>query len=157
MTPATNPQPTRTLWPYAIIAVFVLFMSYIGFMVSKAMHTSVDLISPDYYQQELAYQKRMESVARTAALPVAVAITHEAAVSQLHLQLPPSFAGKHIEGQIHFFRPSDLKLDFTLPLQPSSDLAQCISTQKMASGFWRVRVDFTADGQAYFVEKDFRI
>ncbi|MBW3129643.1 FixH family protein [Hymenobacter profundi] len=149
--------PTRTLWPYAIITAFLLFGSYIGYMVSQTMRTTVDLVSPNYYQQELVYQKRMESVAHMAALPVAVTVTHEAAVSQLQLQLPPSFAGKHLEGQLHFFRPSDLELDFTLPLQPDSDLAQRISTQKMVSGFWRVRVDFTADGQAYFVEKDLTI
>ena len=153
----TTPSQQSSRWPYAIIAVFVLFAGYIGYMVQQAMRTSVDLVSPNYYQQELAYQKRMESVAHVAALPVAVTVTHDAAVSQLQLQLPPSFVGKRLEGQIHFFRPSDLKLDFTLPLQPSSDLAQRLSTQKMARGFWRVRVDFTADGQAYFVEKDFRI
>jgi nitrogen fixation protein FixH len=153
----TSPPQKRTIWPYAIIAVFVLFAAYIGYMVQQAMHSNVDLVSANYYQQELAYQQRMETVARTAALPVAVTVTHEAAVSQLQLQLPPSFAGKHLEGQIHFFRPSDLKLDFALPLQPSTDLSQRISTQKMASGFWRVRVDFTADGQAYFVEKDLTI
>ncbi|MDF7811585.1 FixH family protein [Hymenobacter sp. YC55] len=153
----TSPPQKRTIWPYAIIAVFVLFAAYIGYMVQQAMHSSVDLVSADYYQQELAYQQRMETVARTAALPVSVVVTHEAAVSQLYLQLPPSFAGKRIEGQLHFFRPSDLKLDFTLPLQPSSALTQRISTQKMARGFWRIRVDFTADGQAYFVEKDLTI
>ena len=157
MTPQASSPSRRTLWPYAIIATFVLFAAYIGYMVQQAMHSSVDLVSADYYQQELAYQQRMETVARTAALPVAVAITHEAAVSQLHLQLPPSFAGKRIEGQLHFFRPSDLTLDFTLPLQPSADLAQRISTQKMARGLWRVRLDFTADGQAYFLEKDLTI
>jgi nitrogen fixation protein FixH len=147
----------RTVWPYAIIATFVLFAAYIGYMVQQAMHSSVDLVSADYYQQELAYQQRMETVARTAALPVSVAVTYETAVSQLHLQLPPSFAGKHLEGNIHFFRPSDLKLDFTLPLQPSANLTQRINTQKIASGFWRIRVEFTADGQAYFVEKDLTI
>ena len=153
----TSPPQKRTIWPYAIIATFVLFAAYIGYMVQQAMYSSVDLVSANYYQQEMAYQQRMETVARTAALPVAVAVTHETAVAQLHLQLPSSFAGKRIEGQIHFFRPSDLTLDFTLPLQPSTDLAQRISTKKMATGFWRVRVDFTADGQAYFVEKDLTI
>jgi nitrogen fixation protein FixH len=157
MTPNVSSPGRRTFWPYAIVATFVLFAAYIGYMVQQAMHSSVDLVSADYYQQELAYQKRMETVARTAALPVAVALTHDAAVSQLHLQLPPSFAGKRIEGQLHFFRPSDLKLDFTLPLQPNSDLAQRISTKKMESGFWRVRVVFTADEQAYFIEKDLTI
>ncbi|QNE38133.1 nitrogen fixation protein FixH [Hymenobacter sp. NBH84] len=149
--------PTRTLWPYAIVTAFLLFGSYIGYMVSQTMRTNVDLVSPTYYQQELAYQQRIESVARTAALPVAVTITHDTAASQLQVQLPPSFAGRRIAGQLHFFRPSNLHLDFNLPLQPGSDLTQRLNTQKMARGFWRLRVEFTADGQAYFVEKDLGI
>jgi nitrogen fixation protein FixH len=149
--------PTRTLWPYAIITAFLLFGSYIGYMVSQTMRTTVDLVSANYYQQELAYQQRIDSEARTAALPSAVTIGYQAAEQQLRLQLPATLRGQKLKGQLHFFRPSDLQLDFTLPLQPDSDLSQRISTHKMASGLWRVRVDFTADGQAYFVEQDLTI
>ncbi|QDA61047.1 FixH family protein [Hymenobacter jejuensis] len=153
MTNNTIQKPTRTLWPYAIIAVFVLFGGYIGFLVRQTMKTSVDLISTDYYQQELAYQKRMESVARTAALPAPVTVLHDAAARKLTLQLPASLAGQPLAGTVHFFRPSDLKLDFTLPLQANAELQQQFSTAKMQPGYWRVCLDFTAGKQAYFVEK----
>jgi nitrogen fixation protein FixH len=149
-----TPQKTRTIWPYAIIAVFVLFAGYIGYMVQQAMRTTVDLVSPDYYKQELAYQKRMESVARTAALPAPVQLEHDAAAQRLTLQLPATLAGQPLQGQIHFFRPSDQKLDFVLPLQPTADLRQHLSTAKMQPGYWRIRLDFTAGSNAYFVEKE---
>ncbi|MBH8567450.1 FixH family protein [Microvirga sp. STS02] len=150
-----TPTKPRTIWPYAVIAVFVLFAGYIGFMVQQAMRTSVDLVSPDYYKQELAYQQRMESVARTAALPAPVQLHHDAAAQRLTLQLPATLAGQAVRGSLHFFRPSDQKLDFTLPLQPGPN--QQFSTAKMRPGYWRVRVDFTADNQAYFVEKELLI
>ena len=102
-TPAPAP-PQRTVWPYAIIAVFVLFAAYIGSMVYQAMRSDVDLVSADYYKQELAYQQRMESVA--------------------------------------------------LPLQPAAEQRQTINTSQMAPGLWRVQLDFTAGGQAYFFEQD---
>lgn len=146
-----TPTKTRTIWPYVIIAVFVLFAGYIGYMVQQALRTTVDLVSPDYYQQELAYQQRMESVARTAALPVPVELKYEAEARQLTLQLPSSLARQPVQGQLHFFRPSNQLLDFTLPLQGPS---QRISTAKMQPGYWRVRFDFTGGGQAYFIEKE---
>jgi nitrogen fixation protein FixH len=149
---ATATTKPRTIWPYAIIAVFVLFAGYIGYMVQQAMRTTVDLVSPDYYQQELAYQQRMESVARTAALPAPVQLRYEAAAQRLTLQLPPTMAGQTVQGQLHFFRPSNQKLDFTLPLQNGTH--QQFNTAKMPPGYWRVRLDFTAGGQAYFVEKE---
>ncbi|MFD2721081.1 FixH family protein [Hymenobacter monticola] len=150
----TAPNTRTTFWPYAIIAVFVLFAGYIGFMVQQAMRTTVDLVSPDYYKQELAYTQRMESVARTAALPAPVELTHDAAAQHLTLQLPPALTGQAVQGQIHFFRPSDQKLDFSLPLQSA---AQVFSTRKMAPGYWRVRLDFSAGSQVYFIEKELTI
>lgn len=150
MTPTAR---TRTLWPYAIIAVFLLFAGYIGYMVQQAARSSVDLVSPDYYQQELAYQQRMESVARTAALPAPVQLQYEASAQQLTLQLPATMAGQTIRGQLRFFRPSNQKLDFALPLQPTAGLQQHLSTARMLPGLWRVRLDFTANNHNYFVEE----
>ncbi|WP_162303533.1 FixH family protein [Hymenobacter sediminis] len=147
-------SPKRTVWPYAVIAAFVLFAGFIGYLVQQAMRTSVELVSPDYYQQELAYQQRMETVARTAALPAPVEIEHDAATRRLTLQLPAAMAGQPVAGTIHLFRPSDQHLDFSLPLQPSATLRQQVSTARMQAGYWRVRLDFTASGQAYFVERN---
>ena len=148
----------RSLWPYAIIAAFVLFASYIGFMVQRAMHTTVDLVSPDYYQQELRYQQRMESMARTQALPAPVQVHYARTAQRLTLQLPPTLARRAVRGELHFFRPSDQKLDFTLPFAPAGDSArQELSTARLAAGYWRLRVDFTASGQQYFIEKELSI
>jgi nitrogen fixation protein FixH len=144
----------RSVWPYAIVAVFVLFAAYIGFMVYRAMQTDVNLVSADYYQQELAHQQRMDAVARTAALPTPVQLRHEAATRRLTLELPAALAGPAVRGQLHFFRPSAKALDFTLPLQPAADGRQVVSTSKMAAGLWRVQLEFTAGGQAYFLEQD---
>ncbi|MBF9239312.1 FixH family protein [Hymenobacter sp. BT683] len=151
--PAVSP-PKRNIWPYAIIAVFVLFAAYIGSMVYRAMQTDVNLVSADYYQKELAHQQRMDAVARTTALPTPVQIRHDAASRRLTLELPAALAGQAVQGQVHFFRPSNEDLDFALPLQPAADLRQSINTSKMAPGLWRVQLDFTAGGQAYFLEQD---
>jgi nitrogen fixation protein FixH len=146
----------RNLWPYAIIATFVLFAVYIGSMVQQAMRTNVELVSPDYYKQELAFQQRMETVARTAALPSPVRLSYDGILHRLTLQLPATLAGQAVQGQIHFFRPSDQKLDFVLPLLPTG-LQQRVNTSKMRPGYWRVRLDFTAGGQAYFVDQELTI
>ncbi|MDU0372037.1 FixH family protein [Hymenobacter endophyticus] len=148
----------RNLWPYAIIATFVLFAAYIGYMVQRAMRTNVDLVSADYYQQELAYQQRMESVARTAALPAPVRVAYERASQRLTLQLPPALAGQAVRGTLYFFRPSDQKLDFRLPFSPTGDSArQELNTSRLLAGYWRLRLDFTAGGHQYFVEKELSI
>lgn len=151
-------KPQRTSWPYAIVATFVLFASYIGYMVQHALRTTVDLVSPDYYQQELRYQQRMESVARTAALPAPVQVRYEPGAQRLTLALPPALAGQAVQGQVHFFRPSDQALDFTLPFAPTGEpRQQQVNTSRLQAGYWRLRLDFTASGQQYFVEKELSI
>jgi hypothetical protein len=120
------------LWPYAIIATFVLFASYIGFMVQQAMRTSVDLVSADYYQQEIAYQKRIESVARTAALPAPVQVRYDGEAQRL-------------------------TLDFKLPFTPAENAPQQLNTAKLQPGYWRLRIDFVAGGQQYFVDQELSI
>ncbi|MDQ2769688.1 MAG: FixH family protein [Bacteroidota bacterium] len=154
--PAISPSK-RSPWPYAIVAVFVLFAIYIGSMVYHAMQTDVNLVSADYYQQELVHQQRIDAETRAAALPTPVQIRHEPTRQRLTLQLPTALAGQAIAGQVHFFRPSNQNLDFTVPLRPAPDLQQSINTSKMALGFWRVQVEFTAGGQAYFIEKDLHL
>ena len=150
-------SPQRSIWPYAIVAVFVLFAIYIGFMVYQAMQTDVNLVSANYYQQELAHQQRMAAVARVAALPTPVLVRHDAAGQRLTVQLPAALAGQAVRGQLHFFRPSDQALDFALPLLPTAGRQQSVNTSQLAPGLWRVQLDFTADGQAYFLEQDLTI
>ncbi|TGD79771.1 FixH family protein [Hymenobacter wooponensis] len=157
MSITTTPQSSRSFWPYAIVLVFVLFGSYIGYMVSQAMRTTVDLVSPDYYQQELRHQQRMDAVARTAALPAPVELAYKAAQHQLTLQLPVELAQGAPQGQLHFFRPSDQLLDFTLPLTLNAAGTQQLSTAQLRPGFWRVRLELQAANQAYFLEKDLLI
>jgi nitrogen fixation protein FixH len=157
MTNSATPPSKRSIWPYAIILVFILFATYIGSMVYQAMQTDVNLVSADYYQQELLHQQRMEAVARTAALPAPVQLRHEGASHRLTLELPATLAGQTVQGQLHFFRPSDKALDFTLLLQPAADLRQSVNTSQMAPGLWRVQLDFTAGGQHYFLEQDLTI
>ena len=149
------PTTCRTLWPYAIIATFVLFACFIGYMVQRAFHTDVELVSPDYYKQEIAYQQRMESVARTAALPAPVRIDYDRAAQRLTLQLPAALTRQPVRGTLHFFRPSDQKLDFKLPFEPvGSPARQQLNTSKLQPGYWRLRIDFEAGNQQYFVEKE---
>ena len=152
-------MPTqRTLWPYAVIAAFVLFAGFIGYMVQRAFHTDVDLVSPDYYKQEIAYQQRMESVARAAALPAPVRIDYDRAAQRLTLQLPPALAGQPVRGTLHFFRPSNQKLDFKLPFEPVGNSAQQqLNMSRLQPGHWRLRLDFEAGGQQYFIEKELTV
>ena len=151
--PETTPAApaTRSAIPYLIVGTFVLFAAYIGLMVQHAMRTDVELVSADYYQQELNYQQRIVAAGRAAALPTPIQLTPTP--TAIRFQLPPALAGQAIRGEVRFFRPSDAHLDFTVPFQPDAALTQTLNTSRLQPGYWRVRLDFTANGQRYFFEQ----
>lgn len=152
----TDKNKKFTLWPYAIMAAIALFMGYIIFFVVQAMKQDVDLVSKDYYAQEIAFQDQIEKVKRTQALgDVMLDYNHDAA--SILLQLPATYTGKRLNGNITLFRPSDDKLDQQIPLQLGRDLSQLLDVQDLEAGLWKVRVNFSADEETYYTEKTIQI
>ncbi|MDX5422490.1 MAG: FixH family protein [Hymenobacteraceae bacterium] len=145
-----------TLWPYAIIAAIVLFMGYIIYFVIKAMNQDVDLVSKDYYEQEIRYQEHIDKVGRTVAAGD-VALNYNAEAQTILLQLPESLKGQTITGNITFFRPSDDRLDQEVPLQLGRDLSQLIETGDLTKCLWKVRVNFSANNETYYTEETIQI
>ena len=156
-TEINNQKSTKTMWPYAIVLTFVLFAGYIGHFVYRAMQSSVDLVSTDYYQKELAYQQHINSLNRTALLAEEVQMTYLKDAYLLQIGLPQSFQGTEAQGTLQFFRPSDGALDFTVPFKPDADLSQQFSLAKLQPGFWKARLTFSAGSDTYFKELEVNI
>jgi len=144
-------------WPKLIIAAFVSFGSFIGYMVYQAMQTDVDLVSADYYEKEIAYQQHIDQVKATQGLSEQVLINQASTAQTISLVFPQSLTPAKVQGTIHFFRPSAAKLDFEIPLQLNSDRQQHISTTELAKGLWRVQINWQVAGQSYFNQKDITI
>jgi nitrogen fixation protein FixH len=142
--------PRRSFIPHIIIGVFVLFAIYIGIMVQQAMRTDVQLVSADYYQQELDFQERMQATARATALPVR--IFSDETTYRITIQLPAAIAAHVTTGSVQFVRPSDAKLDFSVPFKPDANGQQLFSAAQLAPGYWQLRVLFSASNQSYFAE-----
>ena len=146
-----NLQTIRTNpWPYAIIGWFLLFGSGMAAWVVVAVRNDPELVRPDYYEQEIAYQQQIDRLHRTASVRGEVSVAYDYSLNQVTLQLPPTHLSTQLKGQIHFYRPSNAKLDFDLPLDLNPAGAQRVSTSKLQAGLWKVRVSWTSGGQEYF-------
>ena len=66
-------------------------------------------------------------------------------------------AQKRLKGTIQFYRPSDYKKDFSIPLSVDTNGQQVISTQSITKGYWKVKVDWTQDSIEYYKESSFVI
>jgi nitrogen fixation protein FixH len=116
----------------------------------------VDLVSKDYYEEEIAYQDQIDKLKRTKALGD-VMLVYKAEVKEILLQMPATYKGKSLSGTITLFRPSDDKLDKQIPLQLGRDQSQLIEAAALESGIWKVRVNFSAGDETYYTEKTIQI
>ncbi|KAA5541162.1 FixH family protein [Adhaeribacter rhizoryzae] len=150
-TPTVNSRKSGWFLPYVITGAFICFMSYIIFFVTQAMRSEVNLVSKDYYQQELDYQKHIEVMNRTAAQNQAVTVAAPAGTNQVILNMAVE-ANEKITGTINFFRPSDGSQDFQVPLKLNESQNQVLNTEKLSKGLWRVKVNYNRGNQHYYNE-----
>ncbi|HXP59194.1 MAG TPA: FixH family protein [Dongiaceae bacterium] len=144
---------TRNLWPYGIILTFVLFISGTATLVFVACSQKVDLVSDDYYEQELRYQQQVDRLDHTQNLHGAAAVTFDPAALSITISLPATPVQLPILGRICLYRPSDVRLDREVALAVDAAGTQHVDASKLQTGLWRVRVFWTADGKDYFVDR----
>jgi nitrogen fixation protein FixH len=140
----TNP------WPYAIIGWMLLFGTGMAAWVVVAVRNDPDLVRPDYYEQEIAYQKQIDRLNRTAAVRSELSVAYDLAKAQVALRIPTAHLADKPTGTIHFYRPSNAKLDFDLALAVDAAGSQNIPTAKLQGGLWKVRISWASGGQEYF-------
>ena len=138
-------------WGTKIVIAFIGFIGFIGYMVVQTFQVNIDLEADDYYQQELSYQDQIDKKNNLAALgePMALKQVGEA----VQVQLPSSLAGVPVQGTVFFKRPQDKTFDRTYTLEPNAQGLVSIPTSDLLTGQYKVQLDWTASGKAYYFEQ----
>ncbi len=142
-------------WGSWIVVSFVVFAVGTFAMVYIAMSTKVDLVSDDYYQQELTYQSHIDLLKNTAALSNNVEIRQTS--NNLVISFPKSEEGRAIAGTMYFFRPSDKRQDARLTVRVDSANIQQLPLAGFSQGLWRIKISWTSGTEHYFTEVPFII
>ena len=148
-------KTNRNLWPFGIIAAFVLFFIGMASVVLIASTHREHLVNANYYEQELKFQTRIDAGGR--AQQSGATIAHDAAKRLILLTLPVAHLTQKFSGTIELYRPSEPKLDGEFQLEPHADGTQALDVSKLATGPWVVRAKWVASGQDYFLEQKITI
>jgi nitrogen fixation protein FixH len=140
-------------WPVAIIAWFVIFTSGIVAFAAYAGRQRVELVHADYYAQEMQFQQQLDRLKRTQPIAAQVSITCNDKLPILRIILPPAHAHQAVSGRIHFYRPSDAGLDHEMVLAVDGNGIQEVNSASLQPGLWKVRLQWTVQGQQYFYEQ----
>lgn len=138
-------------WGHGIAIGYSAFACGMLFLVYLCVQQKIELVRPDYYNQELQYQQRINQKANTAALSQRLEITYNRDAKNVTVQLPNELNGTP-SLDVRFYRPDDSHLDRVLHQAVSSGNAATLNTAGMKSGLWRMELQWNRDGKSYFQE-----
>lgn len=136
-------------WGKGIIAVCALFITGIGVMVYTSMTKNIDLVTKNYYEEEIKYQQQIDKINNSSRLKEKVMV--ETVDNAITVTFPKQNGS--VNGEISVYRPSDAKKDFKVPIQLNSDSKQVIPTDKMQKGLWKVQITWNMNGTDYYNEE----
>jgi hypothetical protein len=142
-------------WGNKLLLVFAVFAGGISFLVYRCMRTPVDLVSNEYYQDELAYQAIIDGTNHANALSTKVVVGQDD--RGIFLKLPREMQNKPVTGTILFYCASEAARDRRLNLRPNADARQDLSYDKIEPAHYLVKVQWQSEGKDYYSEQPVEI
>ena len=137
---------TKNPWPIALTLLIVSAFAGATFVAVTMIRQKVDLVATNTYDKDLQHEKRMGQQRRARALAQPVQVAQLTNPHRLAVTLPDASA----TGTITLYRPADSRLDRTEALALNADRAHVIATEGLASGLWRIDIEWVQGDTDYF-------
>lgn len=134
-------------WGIRIAVGYGAFVVFIMALVIMAFQEDFDLVADNYYEQEIAYQDRIDQMNNANNDGQKVTISRGESGYDL------TFSKKVEEVKVHVFRPSDDTKDILIEEALVESLIT-VPLEKLISGKYLVKVEWQVDGKTYFQEDD---
>jgi hypothetical protein len=138
-------------WGNKILIAILLFIGMMSYLVYRSLTTQYELVSPTYYNEELAYQQIIDGTTRANQLSAPPSIVLED--SFLLIRFPEELKGKPMKGSAHFYCPTDAAKDRIFPLQTDSSGLQRIRSSDLAAGRYIVKLLWETGQLSYYSEQ----
>ena len=136
-----------------IVAAFAIFLAGTAALVFIACGHKVDLVSVDYYEQEIHYQTQIDRLDRARRLAIPASVAYDAARHRIAISLPIAHAQRHAAGRVALYRPSAAGLDREMKLEPDAQGIHSLDTRLLQPGLWKVRVSWRFEEQDYLIDQ----
>ncbi|TNJ43522.1 FixH family protein [Tamlana fucoidanivorans] len=140
-------------WGTGIVLAFVGFISFIMYFI-VTMNVNKDfeheLVTDDYYAEELAYQNDINKLNNAKGL--AENISYSKTNEGLMITFPKTFDYKNISGKVFLYRPSNKQLDFETAISLSNPYL-LIPDNRLVDGRWNIKIDWQYKGNSYLFKQ----
>lgn len=134
-------------WGVGITIVYTTFALATLSFVAYAFSQKVELVADNYYKQEMQYQQRINESSAALALDTPVRWNLSDDRENIILTFPAAATATVI-----LYRPSNSALDKTFTLSAGSDGTARIPIKAIASGFWRMKIQWNIGDKKMYNE-----
>ena len=138
-------------WGYKLLVVFAAFGAMMSYMVYRCVKTPVNLVSTEYYRDELAYQDVIDGRKKADALSGKIELRQEG--SFISFRFPAEIRGLKSDGTIRFYCPADAAKDRNVALSLNPDGTQLVSTRAISPGHYVVKISWESNHSRYYIEE----
>lgn len=139
-------------WGKGIVLTIIGFIVIVMTMVVISIRMDgIELVTDNYYEEEIKYQDRIDEETLTMALEREVLI-YESETKSVMLDLPLGATGI-----LNLFRPSERALDQEIAVEIKDLGKKKVSIDHLKPGYWRIQLSWTENGQNYYQEKKITI
>jgi hypothetical protein len=141
-------------WGTRIAFIYGCFVLLIAALVYGSMRQRSDLVSKDYYEQELKYQSVIAASKNQSSLSEPVSISADDMT--LTIKFPAEFTEKAIIGNVYFYSPVNEKWDRSFDLV-IADNKMLVPLQKLVTTKYNVKLKWSLDGKNYYQESEIHL
>lgn len=137
-------------WGYKIIVVYCIFVAGMLFLAFKASTQNKELVTEDYYAQELVYQQKIDETRRAALLtePVNILLANH----EIIIHFPKDFAAKEITGEAVLYCPADKSKDMRQQFSVT-DTAVNFKIPENYKGLHYIKISWHVASLGYYYEQ----
>jgi len=139
-------------WGRSLILVFVVFAAFMGYLVYRAAGTHFDLVSKEYYKDELRYQDKIDGFRNAAAMDAVQLRVDSAGV--LQIRFPDQMKGRPVQGSLWLYCKTDAGKDVHIPLVEDTTGIRVINVSGRPSGKYLAKLHWEVLQVPYEFEQE---
>lgn len=136
-------------WGWKIAVLYSGFAAMIVLLVVLSTRQHFDLVSTDYYKDEIAYQKVLDASHNQAGL--AGSLDVHANGQSVTIEFPAEFKDKVVHGDVTFYSAVNQEWDRSFPISANHN-SMAIPREKLKNTSYTVKVTYSVDGKDYYQE-----
>ncbi len=148
----TNMAKTiRIGWGWNVALLYTFFVAMIITLVVSSSRQKIDLVSKDYYKDELLYQQVLDAGKNQAQLQGSVVI--HAGEDSVFIEFPNEFKTRVLTGDVRFYAAVNKEWDYACKVHTGENRI-AIHRQLLHKTPYTIKVSYSVDEKPYYYESN---